>query len=181
MRCLLGILLISFIVTACDPISMATTGAAVAVGGMENFKKRDQLQKYAEHGDVYAQYDLAESYCCEPMHGGINIEASIYWYCTAARNGYGEAQVKVAELYDGTSKLNYDVAQDKKVAFAWYLLAARRVNPEAIKRKNEMEPMLKPSERQLASVMMRDKSKLACPVTKLPENLKEKETKDKDK
>ena len=64
------------------------------------------LRAAAAGGDPAAQYKLGNSYCC---HGGGPLDAiSIYdnekatrWYCLAARQGYGPAQLRLARIYSG--------------------------------------------------------------------------------
>lgn len=112
-------------VTACMPY---TSVPMVALMGYDSVGKRERLEKYAASGDVYAMYDLAQSYRKHMYEGKVDHEKALDWYCKAARGGYGKAQMEVAQVYEGTSELKVEVEQDLARAYMWYVLAERRKN-----------------------------------------------------
>ncbi len=78
--------------------------------------QRDPLRSKAASGDPIAQYKLGNSYCCRG--GGPLDLISIYdnekatqWYCRAARQGYGPAQLRLARIYAGRPISGLRVAQ----------------------------------------------------------------------
>lgn len=100
--------------------------------GYDTIKKRKQWQEYAEQGDPYAQYELAQSYCCHPHEGKTNMAEAMYYWCMAARNGHAKSQTQVGKLYEGVDvKEGLNIKQDRALAMMWYELAKRRGNDEA--------------------------------------------------
>jgi TPR repeat protein len=104
----------------------------VALMGYDTIKKRKQWEEYANEGDVYAQYELAQSYCCRPHEGSTDIKKAFKWWCVAGKSGYALAQLQLGKIYDGSEILNeLSVPQDISKAYMWYQLAKRRGNEEA--------------------------------------------------
>ncbi len=105
----------------------ATTIPAMAVMGYDQTGKRARLEKWAEGGDVYAQYDLARSYCCRQLEGELDAKKSLKWHCAAAKNGHSKAQLYLGKLYQGLEGLRgVEIEQDLARAQMWYTLASRR-------------------------------------------------------
>src|ERR1035437_47516 len=70
--------------------------------------RRDSLKTEAVTDEPVAQYKLGNTYCCQG--GGPMNDLTVYdnnkathWYCKAARQGYGPAQLQLARLYSGDS------------------------------------------------------------------------------
>jgi hypothetical protein len=76
--------------------------------------------KAAEHGDVFAQFALAERYN-EGKGVERNVREALKWYLKAAGHGHVEAQWIVACIFDGNSA---EVEPDSKEAYKWYTKAA---------------------------------------------------------
>ncbi len=142
-------------ITSCNYIINPYTAVPAAMLGIyEKSNKRDKWLDYAEKGDVYAQFELAESYCCRELEGAINNKKSFKWYCTAAKNGYAKAQVEMGKFYENIRKLQgVEIPQDDVKAIMWYGLAARRVNDEAIKRRNTLRDIITNKEIRSANQM----------------------------
>jgi hypothetical protein len=80
----------------------------IVEGAQEGYDavRRDPLRAEAAAGAPNAQYELGDSYCC---HGGGPMDGlsvydnykATYWYCQAARQGYGPAQMRLANVYSG--------------------------------------------------------------------------------
>ncbi len=82
--------------------------APVIEGAQQGYDatKRVQLKNEIKTNDLEKQYELGNTYCCKG--GGPLNDLSIYdnnkatyWYCKAARKGYGPAQLQLAKLYSG--------------------------------------------------------------------------------
>ncbi len=123
-----GIVLVVILalLTSCSPFSVITTAPAVAIMSYDDNNKRDRLKSYADKGDVYAMYELAESYCCGTKNWDDNKQAFL-WYCEAAKHGHAMAQTKLGEIYEGKVVLEgVDLKPDLPKAWMWYSLAKRR-------------------------------------------------------
>lgn len=152
------------LLAACTPLTPVTTAPAIMLSAYEKSKRREELLHYANQGDVYAQYDLAHSYCCEPMDGPGNGKESYRWFCKAAHNGFAKAQYRLGQMHDNAMVLpDYPIAQDKMMAYAWYSVAAKRLHEEARQRRETLEQELSPSEREKAAALLKDwREKLGC-------------------
>ena len=102
--------------------------------------KREVLKTDGETNDPIVQYQLGNTYCCQG--GGPLNDLSIYdnnkatyWYCKAAQQGYGPAQLQLARLYSGhairglhvvlrASALVGTTETDFSIALMWASLAA---------------------------------------------------------
>jgi len=157
----------------CSPLSSVTTAAAVVVGAYESQKKRDKWKKYAEKGDVYAQWELANSYCCNRLEGSLNPVEAYYWFCTAAKNGDAKSQVEMARFLEGERKLNGgEIVISRSQSFMWYTLAARRVSSDGIKGKRRLKRDMTLQELSLALWWLdRDIDQFPCIIseTKIPD------------
>lgn len=128
-----------------------TTGAAVVLGGYDKFTKREVWLKYAKKGDVYSQWELANSYCCNELEGKYNYREAVKWFCTAAENGFSKAQVVIGNLYRNTKKFeNIHIEKNFIKAYIWFSLAARRSNIEGVENKKDIEKLL--TEKELMQI-----------------------------
>ena len=108
--------------------------------GYDAVKRKEIKTDDASPNDPVEQYKLGNTYCCKG--GGPLNDLSIYdnnkatyWYCKAARQGYGPAQLQLARLYSGhairgihivlrASALVGDAETDFSSALMWAGLAA---------------------------------------------------------
>ena len=133
------------------------------LGGYEKFQKRKVWKEYAGQGDVYAQWELAESYCCSSLEGGRDYNQALYWYCKAAENGHADAQTKIADLYVGNTTLGpLKIKYSKVDAYVWYSLAARRIHGEAIDARLALIDDMSELELKQAELQFQDYDNLTC-------------------
>lgn len=147
-------------------ISAFTTGAAVAVGIHDSSQKRAVWTKRAEEGDVYSQYELAQSYCCGSLEGEKSPVQAVRWLCVAARNGFAKAQVDLGKLYE--NRVSYEglnMKKDQQRAYMWYKLASRRANSEASNLLDKLEKNMTGREIRQAQILVRDNRAVSCGVT----------------
>jgi len=143
MRKIFLLLICACIISSCNIASSVTAIPAMTLGFFEKKGKRDKWEEYAKKGDVYSQYELAESYCCKPDEGSVKPEKALNWFCTAARNGYAKAQLKIGKLYENADVIEgIFIPRNELLAYTWYSLAARRQNTEAVGRRNGLEPRM---------------------------------------
>jgi hypothetical protein len=139
---------------------------------------RDPLQADAASGDPVAQHKLGETYCC---HGGGPMdEVSVYdnhkatyWYCRSARQGYGPAQLRLAQVYSGhpihglhvalrASALVGTVETDLGVALMWASIAASHGVDDAIALRDEITGQATGKERARAAALMKNWRTAPC-------------------
>lgn len=156
-------------------VNPVTAVPAMALGAYEKSGKREQWQEYAKNGDVYAQYELAESYCCSYSEGSADVHKAFYWYCRSAKRGHGKAQVALGDLYTGERELtNFSIARDDVQGYYWYWMASRRMNYDGKKRMKELAEQLSPeqmmaAERLLSVPKRQMQCEQAIPVEKFQE------------
>ncbi|NDF12512.1 MAG: sel1 repeat family protein [Proteobacteria bacterium] len=137
----------------------------VALSGYDLSQKRDKWREYAATGDVYAMYELGESYSGHAMEGGIDGAEAFKWYCEAARHGYGKSQMLVGEVYQGTKTLpGVDIAPDFAKAHMWYSLAKRRAMHEAYEHLAVLEPQMEAKDIHTAEKLITNYRKVPCGV-----------------
>lgn len=144
-------------------VNPITTVPAVILGGYNKMNRRNVWLEYAQEGDVYAQWELANSYCCNDFEGNTNSTEAIKWFCTAAEEGYSKAQVVIGKLYENT--LSFDgvtVAKNDINAYIWFELAARRINEDGIQHKKFLKDKLTADDKQRISIILEDVSNLSC-------------------
>ena len=138
--------LLLLLLTSCGSSSVVnpfTSGAAAVLGAYELTQRRDKLEEYANNGDVYSQYELGQSYCCNRREGVLDAMASIEWFCYAARNGHVEAQRVVGDIYAGKMEItDLAITPNYTQAYGWYSLAAKRYDHTAKERLQELEATL---------------------------------------
>ena len=87
---------------ACSPLTPLVEGGQQAYDGA----RRPALRSDADASDPAAQFKLGNSYCCQAA-GPLNHvsvydnEKATHWYCEAAHQGYGPAQLALARVYSG--------------------------------------------------------------------------------
>jgi hypothetical protein len=140
--------------------------------------RRDSLQAETVSGDPVAQYKLGDTYCC---HGGGPMDnLSVYdnhkatfWYCQAARQGYGPAQLRLAQVYSGhpihgihlalrVSALVGTAETDLGVALMWASVAANSGIDDAIALRDEITDKATGKERAKASTLMKNWQTASC-------------------
>ncbi len=153
-------------VVACSPLTPVTTVPVAMLSAYEKSKRREVWLQYANEGDVYAQYELAQSYCCAPMDGPGDGRESYRWFCAAAKNGYAKAQYALGQLHEQSMTLpGYPIAKEKITAYVWYSVAAKRLHEESRHRKKELEREFSPAEFEKAQALLKDwRKKLKCEV-----------------
>ena len=89
-----------FMLSGCYTPVMEGAGQAYEAG------RRQLLEDDATHRDPVAEYELGNTYCCQG--GGPMDKMSVYdnqkathWYCKAAKQSYGPAQLRLARIYAG--------------------------------------------------------------------------------
>jgi hypothetical protein len=118
--------------------------APLIEGAQEGYDaiRRDSLQAETSSGNPVDMYKLGDTYCC---HGGGPMDQvsiydnnkATYWYCRAARQGYGPAQLRLAQIYSGhpihglhitlrASALVGAATTDIGTALMWATIAADR-------------------------------------------------------
>ena len=116
--------------------------------------RRDPLQTEAASNDPAAQYKLGDTYCC---HGGGPMDKvsiydnhkATYWYCKAARQGYGPAQLRLAQVYSGhpihglhialrASAIVGTAETDRGVALMWASVASDQGVDDATALRDEI-------------------------------------------
>ncbi len=164
MRKNLSLLFVLLCVAGCGGVvSPITTVPAVMLGAYDAANKREQWEEYASKGDVYAQFELAESYCCSHTEGTRDYKKSFHWFCEAGKNGNAKAQVKLGKLYQGVETLGeLSVPKDDARAYMWYSLAARRVNPEAMKLKRELKKTISKNHLGDANYLLLNLKEVPC-------------------
>jgi TPR repeat protein len=155
------LLLVILLLPACVPY---TSVPMVALMGYDSAGKRQRLEEYAARGDVYAMYDLAESYRHHAYEGGIKPEKAVEWYCKAGRGGYGKAQYELGLLYEGKSDIAVDLSPDMARAYMWYTLAARRVHQGAIIAQQRLKDALPDKEVALGEMWLTEWKLVPCGV-----------------
>jgi TPR repeat protein len=148
------------LLAACFPY---TSVPMVALTGYDLSQKRDKWRAYAAKGDVYAMYELGESYSSRPMEGGTDHREAFDWYCKAAKNGYGKAQMRVGHIYLGTQPLSgIEMKVDLAKAHMWFSLARRRALSESFAELAALEPQMDASEKKSAERMIANYRKVPC-------------------
>jgi TPR repeat protein len=140
--------------------------------------RRDPLQAGAASGDPVAQYKLGDTYCC---HGGGPMDKvsiydnhkATYWYCKAARQGYGLAQLRLAQVYSGdpihglhialrASALVGKAGTDIGIALMWASVAANHGVDDATALREEIMARATTEERTGATSLMKDWRTAPC-------------------
>ena len=141
--------------------------------------RRDSFQAETASGDPVAQYKLGGTYCC---HGGGPMDQvsvydnhkATYWYCKSARQGYGPAQLRLAQVYSGhpihglhmalrASALVGTVETDIGVALMWASVAATHGGgDDAIALRDEITTQATGKERARTSTLMKHWQTAPC-------------------
>jgi TPR repeat protein len=141
--------------------------------------RRDSLEADTATGDPVAQYKLGDTYCC---HGGGPMDRvsvydnskATYWYCRSARQGYGPAQLRLAQVYAGhpihglhmalrASALVDTVNTDLGVALMWARLAATHGGgDDAVELRDEIMAHATNKDRARAAALMENWRAAPC-------------------
>jgi TPR repeat protein len=140
--------------------------------------QRDPLHADAASGDPVAQYKLGDTYCCKG--GGPMDKVSIYdnqkatyWYCHAARQGYGPAQMRLAQVYSGhpihglhialrASAMVGNAETDFGIALMWASVAANHGVENAIALRDEIKDQATDKERAKAAALVKNWQSAPC-------------------
>ena len=140
--------------------------------------RRDPLQTGAASGDPIAQYKLGDTYCCQG--GGPMDQVTVYdnpkatyWYCKAARQDYGPAQLRLARIYSGhpirgihialrASALVGTTETDLGVALMWASLAAKNGIEDATAFRDEIIDQATDKDRAKAATLMKSWRTASC-------------------
>jgi TPR repeat protein len=140
--------------------------------------RRDSLQAKASSGDPVAMYKLGDTYCCQG--GGPMDQISIYdnnkatyWYCRAARQGYGPAQLRLAQVYSGhpihglhialrASALAGTASTDLGVALMWATIAAGHDVEEATALREQIVAIATDQQRAKGTALMKSWRAAPC-------------------
>lgn len=152
------------LIAACNPITTPiTTAPAVFLGLHENSSKRATWLERANEGDVYSQFELAESFCCRGMEGGIDNKESLKWYCKAAKNGFGKAQTEMGKFYENRRIMEgLNIKQNYARAYMWYSLAAKRGFSNARDFQLELKNKMSARDMREAEILLRDYKAVTC-------------------
>ncbi len=131
--------------------------------GYDTFGKRSRWLEYAKDGDVYAQYELAQSYCCRMEEGKLDGFEALKWWCASAKNGYAKSQVKVGKLYEHQELMkDADVPKDDLRAYAWYKLAKKRGSEEGRDGFLRLRESMTSDQITKAEKLLADKKNIKC-------------------
>jgi TPR repeat protein len=154
--------------------------APVIEGAQQGYDyiRRDPLQAATAAGDAVAQYELGDTYCC---HGGgpmdkVSIydnDKATYWYCRAARQGYGPAQIRLARVYSGhpihglhialrASALTATPKTDLSVALMWASVAVNHGADDATELRDQIMGQATSEQRARGSMLMRNWRAAPC-------------------
>lgn len=141
---------ITLLLTACT-----TSIPMVALMGYDTFDKRKRWTEYANEGDIYAQFELGNSYCCRFYEGATNPKEAMRWWCEAARGGHAGSMMKLAEIYANTETYDQLTAPlDLPRALVYTTLAERRAHRDAFKMKAYLEETALPVQKKQAETML---------------------------
>ena len=137
----------------------------VALMGYDTVTKRGRWLERAKSGDVYSQYELAESYCCGVGEGTHNAEEAMKWWCESARNGYALSQLRLGTIYENKQVMvGLPITQDLPKAYMWYKLAARRGNEDARNNLISLESTMNKKQISEAEKLLKKWKQLPCEI-----------------
>lgn len=162
---------------------------------------RKSLKTEAASDNPVDEYNLGNNYCCQgggPMDGltVYDNNKATQWYCKAARQGYGPAQLQLARLYSGhairglhvvlrASALIDTPETDFSVALMWASLAASNkgdgdVN-DATELRDKITQKVTSKERARATQLMKNWRTANCQWTEVIPQAKNTENKNTEK
>lgn len=140
--------------------------------------RRDPLHAEAVTGDPVAEYKLGNTYCC---HGGGPMDnltvydnpKATYWYCKSARQDYGPAQLRLAQLYSGhpihglhialrASALVDTVQTDLGIALMWATRAATQGDEDATELRDQITAQATARDRAKAATLVKNWRAAPC-------------------
>ena len=161
-----------FMLSGCYTPVMEGAGQAYEAG------RRQLLEEDATHRDPVAEYELGNTYCCQG--GGPMDKMSVYdnqkathWYCKAAKQGYGPAQLRLARIYAGHPIQGVNVALrasallekadiDASVALMWATVASNNRVADATELRNDLRAHATAKERARADALAKDWRNAPC-------------------
>lgn len=144
--------------------------------------KRVQFKNEIKTDDPEKQYQLGNTYCCKgsgPLKD-LSIydnNKATYWYCKAARQGYGPAQIQLAKLYFGhairglhvflrASSAIGDPDTDLSLALMWAKRASLNKHDvdieDALELRNEITKKVTEQELAKTEVLLSNWQNVAC-------------------
>lgn len=163
------ILLVLLLTSACQYVLSPAHAPMAVISAYELSHKRANWLKYAEGGDVYAQFELAESYRKGGLEGDVNGKEAMRWYCEAGKHGYAQAQVILGQLYEQKLVIqNFAVAKDNARAWMWYKMAMRRVSEDARTQLEQLEPAMTAQELRDGAYLLQAPKQVPCGPEPLP-------------
>ncbi len=149
--------------------------------------QRGSLKTEAESKDPVDEYNLGNNYCCQgggPMDDMTVYDnnKATYWYCKAARQGSGPAQLQLARLYSGHAIRGLHVAlrasalvdtpeTDFSIALVWASLAAKNKGEgdidDATELQNKITQKATSKERARAATLMKSWRTAPCEWTEV--------------
>lgn len=126
-------------------------------------KKRQELTVAANAGDVVAQYELGNAFCCGYGPGKSTAKA-LEWYCRSALQGYGPAQYALGRYYGTRADTSYDpsLRQELIYSYMWYSIAALQKVPLADAERDALAIDMSPRELREASDHVRNWQTQGC-------------------
>jgi uncharacterized protein len=145
---------------------------------IHDWYRRDTFDGEAASGDPVAQFKLGNTYCC---HAGGPLDAvsiynnnrATYWYCQAARQGYGPAQLRLAQIYSGHPIKGLRIAQhasaalgntqtDLGIALLWANIAADQGEPDGVRLRDEITAHATREQRAAAATLIKSWPAAPC-------------------
>ncbi len=145
---------------------------------IHDWYRRDTFDADAASGDPVAQFKLGNTYCC---HAGGPLDAvsihnnnrATYWYCQAAQQGYGPAQLRLAQLYSGHPIKGFRIAQhasaalgntqtDLSIALMWASIVADQGNQDGVELRDIIAAHATPEQRASAATLTKNWRAAPC-------------------
>lgn len=138
-------LIFALLIAGCNPVSTAiTTTPAVILGVYDQNGKRAVWLDRAKRGDVYSQYELGESLCCNAGEGEKNIIESTKWFCESSKKGNQYAMLALGKVFEG--RKGQGIKVDKTKALGLYMMADWRASLEGSEEKKRLQSQMSAEE-----------------------------------
>jgi TPR repeat protein len=177
----MALLSLPLLLQGCFTAPLASVGIEVGVEGAQqgyDAVRRPELKKAAAGDDPRALFNLGNSYCCKG--GGPMDHLTVYdndqathYYCEAARQGYGPAQLRLAHLYSGAAIRGLHIALrvsshlgvseiDRGEALMWAQVAADNGVEEAPRLHQDILAEASSQDRARADTLLKDWKAAPC-------------------
>ncbi len=154
----LAFLLCGILLTGCIDYMFKAADYGQSIG------KKEAWKTLAMQGDAEAQYKVAEEYCCGDRPRYDNVQA-LFWYCKAARQNQRDALLTVGELYEHAHDYKGSIVpRNNTMALAYYSLAVKYGNDDAVIPYKELEPELSEAERKDVAELLEAWPNIPCEV-----------------